>query len=395
LLHRSGDESWVQKRTSDNHPQITDRVEHAQVPEQVQGHSVPAEAQIQESKFAIPPQLSFGRMARTCTSVPLVIKEDSPEGDVSVRIWDAMTNELLWEGSNPLSRFACYCPDSKKVYFTPCRSNRSLTVFDVNTGEAKSLFVALATRRCCEAFVSRSGMRIGVIVRDSTGPRIGRLGFDNDGAYDLEIWDAQTGDKLFTVYDTVYDATSRFCFSGDDTHFITINENHNNIMHIYDSGTGSKLHAVSSAFDGTPAGMVASLNGTMCAVYGVFGQGICIWGVQTGTLILRKPEKVTSCCFGVDDTSMICFHLDRLTAWRIEDNSVMFERFAHGGYIVFSAASHMIYCLRQTWTRDGATNIVYQFNAVDGDEVAVSEVYTSQSMFDIVLCFPPFGNILL
>jgi hypothetical protein len=325
------------------------------------------------------------RVARPCTSVPLMIKEDMPQGSYSFRIWDAMTNELLWEDLNPLSKFSCYSPDINKLYFIPCQPNRLLSIFDLNTGETSSLVVGRAARTCFKIVVGRSGMRVGVVVMDEDrGTPI--------YTHDLEMWETHSGNKLFVVYDI---SVTCLCFSGNEAHIINLNNN--SAVDIYDSGNGCKLRTVSHVFEDTSAGLVASLDGTMGAAYGKFGQGIRVWDIETGEIILRRQEKVGACCFGVDDTSVICFHEGQLTAWRIADNSVIFERFwfCDGGSIVFSPSSLMIYCLQRTFLNGRSTNIVVQCGALDGEEIAVSGKYSCRSMEDILLCDPPVSNILL
>jgi hypothetical protein len=225
------------------------------------------------------------RVARPCTSVPLMIKEDMPQGSYSFRIWDAMTNELLWEDLNPLSKFSCYSPDINKLYFIPCQPNRLLSIFDLNTGETSSLVVGRAARTCFKIVVGRSGMRVGVVVMDEDrGTPI--------YTHDLEMWETHSGNKLFVVYDI---SVTCLCFSGNEAHIINLNNN--SAVDIYDSGNGCKLRTVSHVFEDTSAGLVASLDGTMGAAYGKFGQGIRVWDIETGEIILRRQEKVSACCF--------------------------------------------------------------------------------------------------
>jgi hypothetical protein len=119
--------------------------------------------------------------------------------------------------------------------------------------------------------------------------------------------------------------------------------------------------------------------------------------LRQARLYSEDRRKLALVAFGVNDTSVICFHEGQLTAWRIADNSVIFERFwfCDGGSIVFSPSSLMIYCLQRTFLNGRSTNIVVQCGALDGEEIAVSGKYSCRSMEDILLCDPPVSNILL
>jgi WD40 repeat protein len=200
-------------------------------------------------------------------AAPVVGVAFSPDGsrlataseDQTAKVWDVQTGQQLLALStqpNPLTAVS-FSPDGKQLATgsTPGLRNTAenlsqptLVIWDLDSGQAR------------------------VSVRGNL--RIEALGFSPDGTRlvstqgeTLKLWDARTGENLFTVqaHDSVVGGVA---FSSDGTRIATASRD--GLAKVWDASTGNEL--LSLIGDGSPlSGVAFSPDGRQLATAGAFG----------------------------------------------------------------------------------------------------------------------------
>jgi hypothetical protein len=309
-----------------------------------------ARKQVKETCIALP-----------CSSGVYALSSTKTGRVRSFKLYDAVTDDLLWEDQCSVVRSSVYCPSSNKLITIRTHVGAVAKVRNLNTGYVDRISFSTNGRRFCSysdhCIINHTGTRIAVVMRSV-----------------LEIWNLETNCKLAAVARVAHES---ICFTGDDTRLCGMTGRQ---VVVRDSENGNQLVILEVGCIGGNVArkLVSGTVGSLCAVY---GDGVGVWDIKSGDELFKDSRYVQSCRFGVDDSCIVCGgHFGgnyQFIAWKIADSSVLFQ--THIPYnhsapleIVFSGARQTyLFATRQfDIGRQQYHTEIQEYDALTGKEIA-------------------------
>jgi hypothetical protein len=301
-----------------------------------------------DNKVMIPRKYLQVTPSRPCSSGTFVITcNDLKEAC----LWDAFSQDLLWN-SSPVEDFVtAYSPASNKLAMRERKRDggRYNIVYDLHTGAAFQL-----PRNDFQT----PEFTIGLFMNNA-GTRLIAC-----HQYVMCVWDLETGVNVYVIPHT----TCTLCFTGDDTRILCANGSYtaNDIIYVLDAETGFELStmAVSIAPEGQ---IIAGSNGQLCGTFSA--HHFDVWNINTGECMLRRnTERISHLLFVRNDTSIISFVGYKCYCWDITTNSLIFQivfpqYVSPIAYCGFSSEKSSFYVLGY------ANTLVYEYDASSGEEM--------------------------
>jgi WD40 repeat protein len=321
------------------------------------------ETQQQYPRRAVTKKAKRTKIALPSSSGTIALWCNHDKHSCNFTLRDAMSNQLLWEDHSSYVRASCYSPGGNKFVVIRAHHGAVAEVRDLNSGFVDEILLDSPvgkSNHLDKCIVNHAGTQIAVRIRKK-----------------LESWSLETNSKLFALQNFV---SGIFCFSGDDVYFLVVDQM---TIAVRSAAAGNKL--ISIPIDYFVSDLAVSANGRMCAAQGT-RDSVTVWEISSGTVLLSKAGFIFSCCFGVEDDSIICMkeqdEIYVIIAWIIIDGSVLFQAdypsFNHipRGFI-FSVHRQAFYFSVVHWdSRQQSVNvIVHEFNAANGKLINRSETY--------------------
>jgi WD40 repeat protein len=305
-----------------------------------------------------------------CLTIPYMDERDN-----AVRLWDAVTADLLWTIPCFGVGDCCFCPQTNKLAVAFDRK-QPLTVWDAVTGQSTYLdSVEYATS--CQFNLSGSRLLCYSVIRKV-----------------LSVWNSETRDRIFYAADIswcsdfLYDGTesTRLAFPQDGVLFIRNFEAEESLIAVQDP--------IRNSFEA-----VSGSSGQFFAVRAVDEFGV--WELPSGIRVFHEDTpRVSAICFADNDSLVVAVHgiPKLLSCWRIADRSLQFsislvtsphEKFAlsfspqRSAVVVNTVVSDAV---------DARANFVHEYDFRTGAEVSCrAGILDSVRKF----CVGPQINILM
>jgi hypothetical protein len=306
----------------------------------------------------------------------------------NVELWDAMTNDLLWQRK--------YCELCDRTY-SPVSNKLVIAIISGgdNVGIVWDLTIGVITDAI--RFTTKNLRKVSCMLSNSGTMLVAHGNTENCENF-CKIWDLDSGSMSFS---TKLLENPYVLFTGDDKLLITGQYKSNGAMR-----ETATLHYVSSGYSWPSfrydrqeiSGVVTSMNGKLCALHGSQGLRVVTFNTRKATELFTTAQEVVDCCFGVDDNYIVGFTpMSYLTAWDIVNGTVTFtvlclsndRSFMECENMEFSPGLASVFLVERT--SEGLT--VHEHDAMLGSRKSTSN--NIHPFRNASLCVSPVGNILL